>query len=167
MEPGLCAVVLTVMTWNAFGIHSNETVLRSMWPARCTLAQILAPIFGFAAVSFAAYTIGVMARPIRALLSTYAPIYIVDGYLRYTTEHPTAGRRASRVEVLTHDRSSIAYWRTQHLLNQVDGIYPALIEFSRYGGILRIDGRAIDPPLRGLAPYGIGTFSGAARTGPL
>jgi hypothetical protein len=46
------------------------------------------------------------------------------------------------VAVLSEERRTVAEWPIARDVPVVDSIRPALIEFSRYGGIHRIDGRS-------------------------
>jgi hypothetical protein len=164
IEPFICSIVLALLTIAPFlWTHVHEITTSGLLPPRFTLAQILAPILGFGAVGFGIYTVWVMLGPCKAMLSTLAPIYIVDGYLQYRTKRSAEGILKTAVAILSHEQNAIQEWVAPRTLPVRDGIYPAHVEFSRYGGILRIDGRQIDPPLFALAPFGIGTFTALKR----
>lgn len=162
IEPLLATLVFAVLTIAPFFLPgANREYAVEIVKPQFSLPQVLAPIMALGCVGFAGYTIALMYRPLRALLSTHEPIYIVDGYLRYESASLRRGHRHTMVAVVTHEGRQIQAWHAPHVLDVVDGSYPALIEFSRYGGILRIDGRAVDPPLFVLAPFGIGSFTSA------
>ncbi len=160
IEPLICTIVFIVLTIAPFYLTSAaDLAAQHAGRVQFTLAQVLAPIMAFGAVGFGIYTFALMVKPVRALWSTFAPIYIVDGYLEYKTASSKRGHRHTSVTILLHDGSTVQSWHATTLLAVNDGVYPAMVEFSRYGGILKIDGRPIGPPLFAIAPFGIGSFN--------
>jgi hypothetical protein len=125
-------------------------------------ALVLAPIFGGAALAFVAYGVALMVEPVRALAHTFSPIYIVDGYVRYRKAHPFDGKALAYVAVLDESRRILGEWplENDHIL---EWTYPAMIEFSRYGGIHKIDGSATEVLPSELPPLGIGATEPRAR----
>lgn len=104
--------------------------------------QLLAPIFGLGAVAFAIYAIMLLRAPLRALRETYEPIFTVDGYLRTRGRDDFSPRGYNGyVAVLLEDRRIAAEWPTIGDGDLAAGESPALLEFSEFGGIHRIDGQ--------------------------
>ncbi len=118
-------------------------------------ALVLAPIFGLTALPFALYGVALMVAPIRALRSTFSPIYIADGYIRYRKASPFDRKAVAYVSVLDEDRSLLGEWPLddEHVRERT---VPALVEFTVYGGIHRIDGRATGILPGEHPPLGIG-----------
>jgi hypothetical protein len=134
IEPVLGLVVFTLFTW---GI-----VWRSAHVPQDKSIIVIAPIFGLGAVAFLIYAIAVMVAPLTAFLQTRKPIYIVDGYVRYREpDEYSDDESTGYVAALFEDRSVACEWEcfgTKRLPNRV---IPALVEFSEYGGVHKIDGR--------------------------
>ena len=127
IEPVLCGSVFLALTIALFLRHQ----------------YVIAPIFGVAVFAFAAYAIIVMVKPVRAVLETHAPIYIVDGYIRYRAPDAASEEGANGyVAVLLEDRRVACEWPTEGDDPVPDTIRPAMLEFTDYGGIHRIDGRS-------------------------
>jgi hypothetical protein len=104
-------------------------------------ALVLSPIFGCAVLAFAAYTVALMVEPVRAFIHTFSPIYVVDGYVRYRKSHPQDPRALAYVAVLDEGHHLLGEWPLE--TDRIpDHIRPALIEFSLYGGIHRLDGKS-------------------------
>ncbi|HEY5258833.1 MAG TPA: hypothetical protein VIJ12_10710 [Candidatus Baltobacteraceae bacterium] len=135
IEPLLGLIFFSLLTWGivwrAHHVASDRTIV------------VLAPIFGLGAVAFAIYAIAVMSAPLTAFLQTRKPIYILDGYVRYREpDDYGALDGAGYVAALYDDRSVACEWEclgTKRLPNRT---IPALVEFSEYGGIHKIDGRS-------------------------
>jgi len=121
-------------------------------------AVVLAPIFGLAGLAFLLYTVILLAAPLRALMQTFAPIYIVDGYVRYRgpDEHSECDSNGY-VAVLDDERNAVAEWPSAGDSSLGDHIRPAMIEFSYYGGIHRIDGRSTGVLPATMAAMGVGS----------
>jgi hypothetical protein len=118
-------------------------------------ALMLAPIFGSAALAFIAYGFALMAAPIQALAHTFSPIYIVDGYVRYRKAHPFDEKAIAYIAALDEHRRLLGEWPIEDD-RHLEWTYPAMIEFSQYGGIHKIDGKATDVLASELPPLGIG-----------
>jgi hypothetical protein len=118
-------------------------------------ALVLSPIFGCAVLAFAVYAILLMVEPVRALLHTFSPIYVVDGYVRYRKSHPHDRRALAYVAVLDETRRVLGEWPLD--TDRIpDHTRPALIEFSSYGGVHRLDGKSTGVLPTELPPLGIG-----------
>jgi hypothetical protein len=120
------------------------------------IALLLAPIFAFAAIAFLAYATALIVPSAHAVLQTFAPIYTVDGYVRYR-----ALRKAQPeyyVAVLSADRQTLGEWPLREWPPSIGQreLWPVLVEFSRYGGIHKIDGRSTGVLPAEIAPFGVG-----------
>ncbi|MBV8689715.1 MAG: hypothetical protein JOZ59_06375 [Candidatus Eremiobacteraeota bacterium] len=153
-EPLLGTIVFAFLTW---GI---------IWRARHTERSIIviAPVFALGAIAFTIYAIALMVAPLRAFLQTFKPIYIVDGYIRYRgpddfSEVDSTGY----VAVLFEDESVACEWEAFGEKRLPNRTIPSLAEFSRYGGIHKIDGRPTGVlPLDGK-PLNVGLAPRRAR----
>jgi hypothetical protein len=129
-------------------------------------AFVIAPIFGVATIPFLAYAFYLMLPATRAALETFGPIFIVDGYVRYTSRIERNCDIAYGVEVLDHARNVLGRWP----LNQkpsalgISERWAALVEFTPYGGILRIDGRPTGVLPGEMPAFGIGAPDAYARS---
>jgi len=94
--------------------------------------------------------------PARAVLETFAPIYTVDGYVRYRTA--PAAHPKYYVAVLTADRETLGEWPLREWPSSIGErvLWPVLVEFSPHGGIHRIDGRTTGVLPTETTPLGIG-----------
>lgn len=109
---------------------------------------VLSPIFGLAAAAFFAYAVALLIAPVRALVRTFSPIYIVDGYVRARRPDRRSETDSNGyVAVLDDQRRTIAEWPSLGVVAIRDSLRPALVEFSFLGGIHRIDGRSTRPIL--------------------
>lgn len=135
IEPLLGIVFMGFITWGI--VWRAQHV-----PADATLIKI-APIFALGLIAFSGYFIAVLVAPFTAYLQTYKPIYVLDGYVRYRVpdEHSEADARGY-VAALFPDRSVACEWEWLGSERLPNVTIPALIEFSTYAGIHRIDGRA-------------------------
>jgi hypothetical protein len=121
-------------------------------------AIIIAPIFGLATVAFAAYAVILLFNPVRALVQTFSPIFIVDGYLQYRKpDRDTEPDSNGYIAVLNEDRRTVAEWPSVGDAPVADSIRPAMLEFSYYGGIHRIDGRSTGVVPEAMPSMGVGT----------
>lgn len=121
-------------------------------------AMLLSPIFGSAALAFALYGVALMIEPVQALFHTFSPIYIVDGYVRYRKAHPFDAKAPAYVCVLNEKHRLLGEWPITDE-RAVDQTFPAMVEFTRYGGVHRIDGRSTGLLPNTLPPLGIGATS--------
>lgn len=107
-------------------------------------AIFIAPIFAGAAILFMIYAVVLMVPVTRALIEAYGSIWVVDGYVRYR-EHAARDRDTCYyIAVLDDRRNVIGEWPLESRPDALDRAepWPALVEFTRYGGVLRIDGRS-------------------------
>jgi hypothetical protein len=130
---------------------------------RQELALLIAPIFAFAAIIFFAYAIALMVPPARAVLETFAPIYTVDGYIRYRSEGTVSPQFF--VAVLDADHGTLGEWPLREWPAAIGdrAVWPVLVEFSRYGGIHKIDGRPTGVLPAAISPFGVGVARDEAR----
>ncbi len=120
-------------------------------------AKLLAPIFGLATLAFVVYAVVLMVPPIRAFVQTFAPIYIVDGYVRYRSpDHGSEIGENGYIAVLNDERREIAEWPSRGDDRLPHATRAAMIEFSHFGGIHRIDGRSTGVLPEAFAPLGVG-----------
>ena len=118
---------------------------------------ILAPVFALGVVACIFYAIALMLSPTRALLQTFRPIFIVDGYVRYRPPDATSPVDSNGyVAVLTEDSSLACEWPTVGDVPLRAMTIPALSEFSEYGGVHRIDGRSTGVLPDRIARFGVG-----------
>jgi len=130
---------------------------------RQEIALLIAPIFAFAALAFLAYGIVLIVPSARALLETFAPIYTVDGYVRYRISQ--RGEPEYYVAALSAGRQPLGEWPLRewpHAIGVRD-TWPVLVEFSLYGGIHKIDGRSTGVLPDEIAPFGVGIALGEKR----
>ncbi len=142
VEPLLGTLFMGVLTWGI--IYRAHHV-----PADATLIKI-AWIFGLGAIAFAGYFVAVLVAPILAYLQTFAPIYILDGYVRYREPDERSRIDACGYAAALFADRSVAHeweWLGKKMLPNVT--LPALVEFSLYAGIHKIDGKPT-----GLLPEG-------------
>ena len=129
-------------------------------------ALLLAPIFGAAALAFFAYAIILMVPSTRALAHTFGPIFIVDGYVEYRRRSQD-GQETFSVAVLDPERHTLREWPLREWPRSIGERtrWPAMVEFSEFGGIHRIDGRATGVLPDSIAPFGIGVVQHSAAEG--
>ncbi len=120
------------------------------------IALLVAPIFGGAAIVFLAYAIALIWPSAHAVVETFAPIYTVDGYIRYRAAQKEPPEYY--VAVLSADRHLLDEWPLREWPVAIGGreLWPVLVEFSRYGGIHKIDGRSTGVLPADIAPFGVG-----------
>ena len=130
-------------------------------------AIILAPIFGVAGIAFFAYGVYLMVSPTRALLETRSPIYIIDGYVHYRRDENRLDA-PYRVAALDANRQTLGEWPLHEWPKMIGDreLWPALIEFSEFGGIHKIDGHDTGVLPEEIAAFGIGIAAEDARRGP-
>jgi len=123
------------------------------------IAIYVAPIFALAALAFVAYSIALMVPCTQAVFETFTPIYIVDGYIHYKEKHvPNALAPEYTVAVLSAQRQTLGEWPLREWPKSIGerDLWPVIVEFSPYGGIHKIDGRATGVLPTEIAPFGIG-----------
>ncbi len=134
IEPLICALFFAGLTYGV------------IWRARVTKPHdlwILSPIFGFIAVGFAVYFVGVMVAPLIAYVQTYRPIHKLDGYVRYRgpDDYSDVGS-TGYVAVLFEDEGMCCEWECYGMKKLPSLTLPAHVEFSEFGGIHKIDGNS-------------------------
>lgn len=120
-------------------------------------ALLLTPVFGLAGLGFLAYAIILMVPCTRALIETFGPIYIVDGYVQYLRRAEN-GHISYSVAALDADRVILGEWPLSAWPKAIGEreLWPALVEFSPHGGIHRIDGRPTGVLPASMPALGIG-----------
>jgi hypothetical protein len=142
IEPLLGTIFMALLAWGI--VYRAQHV-----PSDATLSKI-AWIFALGALVFAGYFIAVLVAPLAAYVQTFAPIYILDGYVRYRA--PDVRSRADGcgyAAALFADRSVACEWEWLGKNPLPNITLPALVEFSTYAGIHKIDGKPT-----GLLPEG-------------
>jgi hypothetical protein len=130
IEPIICASV--------FAFIAIALVVRKQ-----ELAIVLSPILGLSVVCFMIYAVVLMIPPTRALLQSFSPIYIVDGYVRYrSTDGSSEEESNGYIAVLDDERRMLCEWPSFGKFALQDSVRPALVEFTHFGGIHCIDGRS-------------------------
>jgi hypothetical protein len=151
VEPALCTAVFTALALGMIFKHIDGV-------------EVFAPIFLLAAIAFAGYAVILMIQPVRALMQTFVPIYIVDGYIRYRRPDLNSEAHSNGyIGVLNEDRRQICEWAIYGKHPVVDAVLPALVEFTHFGGVHRIDGTSTGVLPTELTPLGIGTQSPERR----
>lgn len=130
---------------------------------RQEIALMVAPIFAVAAIAFCAYAIALMMPSARAVVETFSPIYTVDGYIRYRGEPKNPPEYF--VAVFNAESELLAEWPLREWPQSIGDqlLWPALVEFSPYGGIHKIDGRPTGVLPTEIAPFGVGIAREDAR----
>ena len=149
IEPVICGAVFLALTVGMV-VNKNKGII------------ILAPIFAIGVIAFGFYAFALMLAPVRALLHTLGPIYIVDGYVRYRGRDDASEEDSNGyIAVLTEDRRVACEWPTLGDVELPDFTRSSVCEFSEYGGVHTIDGRSTGV-LPGRVPaFGVGGRSRA------
>jgi hypothetical protein len=149
IEPLICGAVFLALTCGMI-LNKNKGII------------VLAPIFALGVVAFGLYAVAVMLAPVRALLHTLGPIYIVDGYVRYRGRDAASDEDSNGyIAVLTEDRRVACEWPTLGDIELPDFTRPSLTEFSEYGGVHAIDGRPTGVLPGRIPAFGVGGRSRA------
>jgi hypothetical protein len=134
IEPLLGTLFMGLLTWGivyrAHHVPSDATLVKIAW------------IFAVGAVAFGGYFVAVLVAPIVAYFQTFKPIYILDGYVRYRAPDLNSRTDASGyAAALFADRTLACEWEWLGKKPLPNVTLPALVEFSVYAGIHRIDGK--------------------------
>jgi hypothetical protein len=152
IEPLLGLLFMSFLTWGIVyrsqHVASERDLIKIAW------------IFAIGAVAFLGYFIAVLVAPFVAYLQTYKPIYKVDGYLRYRgRDARSTDEGQGYIATLFEDQTVACEWEYCGTKALEEATVPAMIEFSVYAGIHKIDGRSTGllpdelPPLAiGIAP---------------
>jgi hypothetical protein len=134
IEPLIGMVFMGLLTWGI--VYRAQHV-----PSDATLVKI-AWIFAIGAIAFGGYFVAVLVAPFIAYLQTFRPIYILDGYVRY--RQPDSRSRVDAcgyAAALFADRTLACEWEWLGKKPLPNATLPALVEFSLYAGIHKIDGK--------------------------
>lgn len=152
--------------WGRLAIAIEPLVIAGFFFALCIVllvrqqdgALLIAPIFGVAAVLFLAYAVILMVPPTRALIETFGEVCIVDGYVRYRELLEKDHDPRYFVAVLDERRVVLGEWQLSGRPSALDRAerWAALVEFTPYGGIHRIDGRSTGTLPENFPAFGIG-----------
>jgi len=142
IEPLIGTIFMGLLTWGivyrAQHVPSDATLIKIAW------------IFAIGAIAFAGYFVAVLVAPFVAYLQTFRPIYILDGYVRYRGPDDNSRCDGSGYAAALFADRSLAYeWEWLGNKPLPNATLPALVEFSLYAGIHKIDGRPT-----GLLPEG-------------
>ncbi|MBV8726086.1 MAG: hypothetical protein JO078_06630 [Candidatus Eremiobacteraeota bacterium] len=134
IEPLLGMVFMALLAWGivyrAGHVASDATLGKIAW------------IFALGALAFGGYFIAVLVAPFIAYLHTFRPIYILDGYVRYRAPDERSQPNAcGYAAALFPDRTIAGEWEWLGKKPLPNLTLPALVEFSSYGSIHRIDGK--------------------------
>jgi hypothetical protein len=134
IEPLLGMLFMGLLTWGivyrAHHVPSDATLIKIAW------------IFAVGAIAFAGYFAAVLVAPVVAYLQTFRPIYILDGYVRYREPDERSQPGAcGYAAALFPDRTPAGEWEWLGKRRLPNTTIPALVEFSAYAGIHKIDGR--------------------------
>lgn len=155
IEPVLCATMFLALTIGTLIVRTDP-----MHPDEHNMV-ILSPIFGLGTLAFMAYAFAVMLAPTRALLHSYRPIFIVDGYVRYRPPDDASPVDSNGyVAVLTEDGWVACEWPTLGHVPLPSLTSAALTEFTEYGGVHRIDGRSTGVLPETFARFGVSRYRG-------
>ena len=135
IEPLIGALFMVLLTWGivyrAHHVASDATLSKIAW------------IFALGAIAFGGYFVAVLVAPVAAYVQSFKPIYILDGYVRYRepderSQYDACGYAAA----LFPDRSVACEWEWLGKRPLPNTTLPALLEFSVYAGIHKIDGKS-------------------------
>lgn len=162
-------VVATGM-WGRFFVAIEPAVLAGLFALVATylLRQpdhlAIAAVMAVGAAGSLLYAVCLMLGPLRSLLATFGRIYIVDGYVRTRPRDDLSERGENGyVAVLQHDERLCHEWATRGEGDLVRDQWPALVEFSEYGGIHAVDGKATGVLPKDFPALGIGVGAAMAR----
>jgi len=154
IEPVVCGIMFVALTIGMFVVRTDPTR-----PAEHNMV-ILAPVFAVGVLACAFHALALLLTPVRALVQTFRPIFIVDGYVRYrATDASSPEGSNGYVAVLDASSWAACEWPTLGATAMTPMTLPALCEFSEYGGIHRIDGRRTGVLPEKIAAFGVGIAS--------
>ncbi len=126
---------------------------------------LLAPIFLVGVVGATGWFMAVVRKPLQAMREMKQPIYILDGYMRLREPDEDSDEcSGGYIAVMTHDRRIACEWPLTDAEEAVAyGLRPALIEFSFFGGVHTIDGKATGAVPAHTPPLGVGLAAALDR----
>jgi hypothetical protein len=135
IEPLLGLVFMVFLTcgiiYRAQHVPADRDLIKIAW------------IFALGEIAFLGYFIAVLVAPFNAYLQTFKPIYVVDGYVRYRRKDAVSEIDATGyVATLFEDKSTACEWECYGEKELPDLTIPALVEFSQWAGIHKIDGKS-------------------------
>jgi hypothetical protein len=135
IEPLLGIIFMTLLAWGivfrAEHVPKEHDLIKIAW------------IFGVGAIAFFGYFVAVLVAPVVAYLQTFKPIYVVDGYVRYRERDEKSTDDASGyIAALFEDQTVACEWEFFGHYPLENATIAAMIEFSIYAGIHKIDGRS-------------------------
>ncbi len=147
IEPAICGAVFLALT---LGMVFNKN----------TGIIVLAPIFALGVLAFGFYAFAVMLAPVRALMHTLGPIYIVDGYVRYRGRDCASDENSNGyIAAMTEDGRVACEWPTIGDIELPVLTRASMCEFSVFGGIHTIDGRSTGVLPGRIPSFGVGGLS--------
>jgi hypothetical protein len=149
IEPLIGMVFMIFLTWGivyrAQHVAKEHDLIKIAW------------IFALGAIAFTGYFVAVLVAPFIAYLQTYKPIYKVDGYVRYREPDETSSDEGrGYIATLFEDESVACEWEYFGPKPLENATIPAMIEFSIFAGIHKIDGRSTGLLPENLPPLAIG-----------
>jgi len=156
VEPLLGVIFMTFLTlgiiYRSQHVAAERDLIKIAW------------IFAIGAIAFLGYFIAVLIAPFIAYLQTFKPIYKVDGFVRYRAPDERSSEDGhGYVATLFEDRTVACEWEYFGKRALDDATIPAMIEFSVFAGIHKIDGHNTGLLPDDLPPLAIGI---APRKGP-
>ncbi len=156
IEPLLGVLFMTFLTFGIIyrsqHVEAERDLIKIAW------------IFAIGAIAFLGYFIAVLIAPFIAYLQTFKPIYKVDGFVRYRAPDERSSEDGQGyVATLFEDRTVACEWEYFGRRTLDDATIPAMIEFSVFAGIHKIDGLNTGLLPDELPPLAIGI---APRKGP-
>ena len=125
---------------------------------------VIASIFILGFIGFVIYAICLLVNPIKAVLQIRRPIYIIDGYVRYRTpDESSAPGSTGYIGVMDEHRELLCEWPAFGNRVLPPSLLAALVEFSEYGGIHKIDGRSTGAIPENFTALGIGLGAAMGR----
>ncbi|HXM18944.1 MAG TPA: hypothetical protein VN934_09025 [Candidatus Tumulicola sp.] len=150
LEPAVIAILFAAFT---FGLDN----VRRHAAADLNGYQYFVALFGLGAAVFTLYAIALVLAPLRALLETRKPIFIVDGYLRTRGRDDWSDRDTSGyIAVMLDDGRVACEWPVHGDTELVYAVHPAYMEFSEFGGIHKVDGQGTGVLSDEMPPFGVG-----------
>ncbi len=157
LEPAIIAILFAVFTFGLDYVRHHPGVDLSGKPVDLNGYQYFVALFGLGAAVFTLYAMALVLAPLRALLQTWKPIFIVDGYLRTRGPDDWSDRGSTGyIAVLLDDGRVAAEWPVSGQAELTSAVHPAYMEFSEFGGIHKVDGQSTGVLADDMPPFGVG-----------
>ena len=148
LEPAIIAVLFGALTLGIAHVSNSKDHQGYIY---------FAWVFGFGGACFVLYAVALLVNPIRTLLQTRQPIFIVDGYVRTRgPDRSSAIGSSGYIAVVLEDGVLACEWPAVGADPLPDETYPAFIEFSEFGGIHCVDGQSTGVLPESFPALGIG-----------